>query len=401
VWAEAQLPRLIDAACTATLARIPFYRDEKIVPVGELSQSIADNVRALVAAIGDPSASLDSAAAEATGRRRASQGAPLPEVLRCYHICFTTLWDELVQHVGGSPGPEDSAALLTAAGLIFQLTDQHATALSEAYRAATAEMLLARSERRSALVEALLTGQPGPDGVPWEAADLLGMHRDGLFVVVAADTRGLAEPGLPDVERRLSDRGIVSGWRLTSVQQMGVVSLRPDREDRCYDRMLAILRAAARSRTGVSPAYSSVADTPRALRLAQAALAGLPLGMPQVRAFSPSPLAALMVHDSQERRRLTREVLGDVLGLPAKERSILLDTLDAYLDHDGSADRASNVLHCHPNTVRYRLRRLQELTGRSLTDPSGVAELVAAAYGARVESLRPRWLPETGPDADG
>jgi DNA-binding PucR family transcriptional regulator len=38
------------------------------------------------------------------------------------------------------------------------------------------------------------------------------------------------------------------------------------------------------------------------------------------------------------------------------------------------------VLYCHPNTVRYRLRRLQEMTGRSLSEPRSVAELAAAAY---------------------
>jgi hypothetical protein len=377
-WAESRLPGLIDEARAATLERVPFYRDKRIVPAEELRGAIEENLRFLVTAIGDPNAPLDLAAPEATGRRRAHQGAPLPEVLQCYRICFTTLWDALVGRARGEDPPATDA-MLTAASLIMRLTDEHALALTEAYRAATAELLLAQQQRRAALVEALLTGHPGPEAGPWEAATLLGLPSDGLLVVVAADTRGLAEASLRDIERRLGAHGIVSGWRLTPAQQLGIVSLHADR----HETMLAVLRESARERTGISPPYRSLADTPRALHLAQAALAGLQPGRAEVRAFSSSPLAALMVRDPDEGRRLAEQVLGPVLGLPAEDREPLLQTLDAYLDHDGSAERAAEVLYCHPNTVRYRLRRLQELTGRSLSDPHSVAELATAAYATK------------------
>jgi DNA-binding PucR family transcriptional regulator len=41
----------------------------------------------------------------------------------------------------------------------------------------------------------------------------------------------------------------------------------------------------------------------------------------------------------------------------------LVGTALAYLDHGQRLDRTAGALHLHPNTVRYRLRRLQELTG--------------------------------------
>ena len=75
--------------------------------------------------------------------------------------------------------------------------------------------------------------------------------------------------------------------------------------------------------------------------------------------------------------------LGAVLELPGEDRDGLLDTLQAVLDHGGSSDRAAQVLHCHPNTVRYRLRRIHELTGRSLSDPGSMAELATAAQALR------------------
>ena len=189
----------------------------------------------------------------------------------------------------------------------------------------------------------------------------------------------MAEESLPDIERRLAARGIVSGWRLRAALQLGIVSLQADQRD----DVLAIMRDAASARAGVSPPYRSLADTLRALQLARIALAALPDGRAEVRMFDPSPLAAAMACDPGEGRRLVSQVLGGVLKLSPGDRATLLDTLNAYLDHAGSARRAAEVLYCHPNTVRYRLRRLQALTGRSLSDPQGTAELATAAYALR------------------
>jgi DNA-binding PucR family transcriptional regulator len=48
----------------------------------------------------------------------------------------------------------------------------------------------------------------------------------------------------------------------------------------------------------------------------------------------------------------------------------LRQTLREYLDHFGDVGAAAQALQTHPNTVRYRLRRVTELTGMDLTDPS-------------------------------
>lgn len=379
-WAEAQLPRLIDDVYSATLERIALYRTDDIVPHDDLRRSIAMNLRFITAAIADPHAAADLSAPSGTGRRRARQGVPLPEVLQVYRMGFAMLWDALVLHTRRDARPGVRDALLAAASMIWQLADEHALALTEAYRAATAELLSAQLSRRSALVEALLTGEPRLEGGPWEAGKLLGLPLDAQLVVVVAETPGLAEENLAGIEHRLAERGIVSAWRLTPAAQLGVVSLRPEQRD----TVLEVLRLAASGRTGVSPPYWSLVDTPRNLQLARVALAGIPAGRDEVRMFSSSPLIAFLAGDPEEGQRLAEEVLGPVLDLTGDDRTALLNTLQAFLDHAGSAERTAEVLQCHPNTVRYRLRRVQELTGRSLADPGALAELAAAAYALRL-----------------
>ena len=48
---------------------------------------------------------------------------------------------------------------------------------------------------------------------------------------------------------------------------------------------------------------------------------------------------------------------------------VLVQTLRAYLDDFGDVAAAAAQLHVHPNTVRYRVRRIETLLSTSLADP--------------------------------
>ena len=131
-WAESRLPQLVNDAYAAILDRIPLYGTGKPVPTEDLRSSVAHNLRSILAAIGNPQSALDLAAPQEAGRRRAHQGMPLPEVLQAYRISFATLWDGLVAYSRRGHQPAMAEALLTAASMIWQLTDEHAVALTEA-----------------------------------------------------------------------------------------------------------------------------------------------------------------------------------------------------------------------------------------------------------------------------
>ena len=55
--------------------------------------------------------------------------------------------------------------------------------------------------------------------------------------------------------------------------------------------------------------------------------------------------------------------------------TVQLEAFRAWQDSDASVRGTAEVLVCHPNTVRHRLRRIEKHTGRSLSRPRDVAEL--------------------------
>jgi len=264
---------------------------------------------------------------------------------------------------------------------VWWLIGEYTQELTIAYREASAELLLTGERERSALVEALFVGGIPDRDTLWEAAKLLRLPWEGVFVVVAAEAPGLAQEGLPDVEALLAARGIGSAWRLHPDVQTGVVSLR---RDDALPVLLDLLGGGVRARAGVSPIYHSLGDTPRALHYARLVLGSLPAGAPVVAQFEETPLRVLAAAAPEAAGALVQAVLGPVLDLPAQDRATLLDTLQAWFDAGGSAVETGKRIYCHPNTVRYRLRRLQEHTGRSLEDPKAVAELLAALDALRL-----------------
>ena len=44
----------------------------------------------------------------------------------------------------------------------------------------------------------------------------------------------------------------------------------------------------------------------------------------------------------------------------------LIRSLEAFLEHNGQWEKAASDLFCHRHTLRYRIRRVEQLTGRDL-----------------------------------
>lgn len=79
------------------------------------------------------------------------------------------------------------------------------------------------------------------------------------------------------------------------------------------------------------------------------------------------------------------DLLNDLLVQPlAAAGSSLSDTLDAYLDCGAAVETCARQLFVHPNTVRYRLKKIAEITRRDPTNPRDAYVLRVAATVGRL-----------------
>lgn len=373
----AEIDALTDEVASLIVAEIDIYRPDGLVARADLRASVANNLSYLLGYLsGSETMELD--APRRTGRQRAEQAVPLPEVLRAYRIAIAMLWQRLIDSAQEA-GIGVQAALLGAASTLWEIADEYSQALTEAYRQTVKQQLIADERRRSALVASLLNGTTRGQPTAWEIAKLLGMPFEGAFLVIVAGAPAAAEAG-PDLEERLRRLEAVSAWRAEPEYDIGVVSCGTRRP---VGEILAAISATSDCRIGVSPPYTRLDLTPRATRYALVALDGLGSGTIGVKQLEDAPLSELMIGNLDTTRRFVKRVLGPVLRLPDDDRAMYLTTAQAWLEARGSAAEAGRLLYCHENTVRYRMRRLEEHLGGSLGDPTTLAELAAAMQAIR------------------
>ncbi|MER6348021.1 PucR family transcriptional regulator [Streptomyces sp. NPDC001595] len=384
-----RLAEIVESATRRIRDEIDIYGPAGTVPEEELRTSLRRNIASMLDRFAQGT-DADLSHPGETGRVRAVQGSPLPDVLRAYRLGFAEVWAALTEEAARLD--VDPALMVGAAADAWQLADVYSDAMTNAYRRAAAELVRAQERERSALTQALLGGRITDRGTLWEVAQTLGLPRKGPFVAVAAETTALGQEPLADVEARLAAQGVPSAWTLRPDLHIGIVSLiRAD----FLDPVMAVLGRLATARVGVSPPFAALDGTGPALRYARLALTGHPAGAAAVVRFPDDPLTVVMAAAPGAAGDLARRVMGPVLALDAEGRALLLDTFQCWLDEAGDATATARLLHCHPNTVRYRLRRLEDLTGRSLRVPGESAELVAALRAVR-------FLPDPGPErADG
>ncbi|PLW71827.1 PucR family transcriptional regulator, partial [Streptomyces sp. DJ] len=136
-------------------------------------------------------------------------------------------------------------------------------------------------------------------------------------------------------------------------------------------------------RVGVGPAVPGLASLGTAREHAETALLTCPAsgGVALLEEHLPQ---ALVTSAPELADALVERALRPVLDLEPGDREVILSTLEAWLAADGSALRAGSRLFCHRNTVLNRLRRYEQLTGRSLGRPQDLVELVLALEAHRL-----------------
>src|SRR6476646_5682203 len=235
--------------------------------------------------------------------------------------------------------------------------------------------LLAEGSQRLSLIDALLQGRAFDD---WRLRDVAGKLRlpiNGPFVIIAAHIPSAGDEPLPEIESKLRSLDIFSAWRRLPDVQVGIVHVASDRK---LDRVVALMSRMTTARVGVSAAFGDLRDAPRALHVARVMLRGPTDSTSSVALFDGSILATAAVSAPEAMVKTVGAALDGFGDLSDADRELLFETFRVWRDNDASVRAAAEVLICHPNTVRHRLRRIEKHTGRSLSRPRDVAELCLA-----------------------
>ncbi|HHW28164.1 MAG TPA: hypothetical protein GXX21_01205 [Syntrophomonadaceae bacterium] len=106
----------------------------------------------------------------------------------------------------------------------------------------------------------------------------------------------------------------------------------------------------------------------------------------------------LRITDKEELKNYCEEHLGELIRYDEEHKTSLLKTLSVVIETDGNLKAAANKLFIHYNTLRYRLRKIKELSGIDFTSWKKVARVVLALQvyhiiQAREKGKEARWAP--------
>jgi PucR C-terminal helix-turn-helix domain/GGDEF-like domain len=348
-----RLERAMGSLGTAAMAsmeqRLSWFRSmsaENRSWIGLVAQA---GIAAFVDWVKHPKRSRPSVAVEVFGTapRELARAVSLQQAVEMVRIII----DVVEARVDELAAPGGEAELREA---VLRYTREVAFGAAQVY-ARTAEARGAWDARLEALVvDSLVRGEMGEGLQSWASA-LNWSHSPVAVIVGHADgsePEGLIEELRVIVRRsRLDLLAGVHGTRLVVV--LGGTD----------DPLSAAGQIAGRFGSGPVVVGPVVADLHAATRSAASALAGLRAapGWPD----SPRPVLAddllperALDGDEAARAQLIRDVYEPL----RHGGTALLDTVTTYLEQGSSLEATARMLFVHPNTVRYRLRRISELT---------------------------------------
>jgi DNA-binding PucR family transcriptional regulator len=327
--------------------------------------------------------------ARAAGARRVEQRIPIDSLLAAFRVGHRTVWDAILDEAAETPEGREAAIALARPAMEY--IDTASTQVAEAYTRELAKREAAVDRERRDLIESLLSGRV-PTSVPARVAP--GLEQEASVVVAVATLTG-PEPrpsALTQVAAAIAQQAMAArGAALVVERQHQVVAVVGTSRTGHAD-VLERLRSAWRGltegeglqvRIGVGTECAGLAGVAHgfteAVRALERATAETPvLALQEVAAFDYLVASA---------EPATREVVlakgRALLEADERENGAVSATLLAYLDCDLNIKRAAEQLVVHPNTVRYRLRRIGELTGADPRHFSDLLELVTVVRMAR------------------
>jgi sugar diacid utilization regulator len=337
------------------------------------------------------------------GRRAAAQGVGARRAVDLYLSAAWRLWRQLPVVVRSS----DTENVRRAAEAVLRVLDDAIGVLVDGHQAERREMIRHEEAQRAEFVDDLLRGDADVSRLIERAepfgVDLGKPHRVAL--VAPLDGDGAADRAAIPLERavveRFGDREVLVATKDGRVVVVVPGESAPASDEaagvdvgRSLQQELGRLKVPGRWRVAAGRAFPGAYGVARSYEEALEALTfadRLGLGSDVVNARD------LLVYRVLGRDQAAIvDLVSDVLAPLEPVRGgpeVLLDTLRAYFDAGEIATEAARRLHVSVRTVTYRLARVAQLTGYSVSRPDQRFSLHAAVLGARLLEWPSKRLP--------
>ncbi|MGW5151596.1 PucR family transcriptional regulator [Rhodococcus koreensis] len=381
------------------------YRDSIVeyrsLPDGFIEQDVAPtaraNLEAMLASLTDDTCPVTEQGQRINARlatfrdsavRRFHQGVPVQALLHAYRLWGHTVWAQVRQ----APQIRDNPELgLVVAGKIMRHVDMVSTAVAEAYLEEASGVIRDREVVRRDLLEALITGNASPERID-RLSRYFGLPTTVRYAAVLVRSRQLSRSSPEDLRNTLETvrRHLhpTETGSLTGVRDEEVVAIYPLHQAASQREMLrtqadALAVELSQCHVGVSRTHTGLETASAAYREAQDAISSTEITAERRARFYSDAMLDHIVESSPFKSVLYEEIIEPIAQYDRDHHADLLATLRAYCAAGFNLSGTAKALIVQPNTVRYRLKRIHELTGQDPFAPNNLLLLALALRAAR------------------
>lgn len=370
------------------------YREEIVeyrsLPEGFIEQDIAPtarrNLEEMLSGIlddgADGHARLDVFRDSAI--RRFKQGVPIQALLHAYRLWGQVVWNE----VRIAPQTRrDPQVALTIAGRIMKHVDLVSSAVAQAYLQEASGLVRDREALRRNLIESLIEGHVSERIV--RDASVFGLVNGQRYIVfllrrhraTAGNQPGEIRGPLEAVRKFFRDHGPAEFLASVRLEEIVVIAAAGKAfAKNIREQAHALADQLPGFVLGVSRPHENLTGVQRGYRDAQEAMVSASTDVSARAHFFVDAILDQIVRTSSLREALHEETLAPLIDYDAKHQGDLVETLVAYIQSGARLATAAQSLHVQANTVKYRLRRIHEITDH---DPLQMDDLLLFALGIR------------------
>jgi PucR C-terminal helix-turn-helix domain/GGDEF-like domain len=332
---------------------------------------------------------------KAHARRRAEQRFPLEAILHAYRCGHRTL-SPWLREAALAVGPKNvEHAVSAVADFAIEYTNIISSIIASEYVAHTRMLAEAEGDRRTELLNILLSGYDESDGRVAQLLKRAGyLEQRQAYCVVAVQSANAAEmenrPRAQRIVNAISEAMAGTSIRtLAGIRNNLVIAVLSDKrrqsgwtapQTNLADRIRPLLLVLGPAvLVGISTDHPSTSYLPKALHQATIALDFANMA-DRVVQFSDLPIRDLLVrHGTDYVQAAPPNWVAALVSADAKADGTLIQTLRAVAAADLNVQKAARILGRHPNTVYARIERIRDLTGLDGQRYRDLTELLLAA----------------------